>query len=144
LVKRYSPDQIDQGLTQLFARGGMDCEQWVFAGDISLEARIHCIQSIFDAFERVLAGWPSREAPSSFFMWWDNFASAFWSSVSPVEAADAINEDARKVLDTMFDTLIRILKLPDRGCQICALHGLGHLRHPGVPAAIDQYRRAPR
>lgn len=40
---------------------------------------------------------------------------------------------------TMFETLSRILSLPDRECQRAALHGLGHLRHRDTSRVVADY-----
>jgi hypothetical protein len=41
--------------------------------------------------------------------------------------------------DAMFETLVAILRLPDQRTQGYALHGLGHLKHPGGPAVVQGY-----
>jgi hypothetical protein len=39
----------------------------------------------------------------------------------------------------MFDTLSKILALPDDRTQGYALHGLGHLHHPGVCKLVQDF-----
>jgi hypothetical protein len=50
--------------------------------------------------------------------------------------------DERDLLDVIFETLGRILELPDSRSQQFALHGLGHLNHPAVPALVENYLKA--
>jgi hypothetical protein len=42
-------------------------------------------------------------------------------------------------LDVLFETLSRILEIQDKETQPCALHGLGHLYHPGVAELVQRY-----
>lgn len=48
------------------------------------------------------------------------------------------------MVETIFQTLAKILALDHRGCQIRALHGLGHLYHPSseklVQGNLDEHR----
>ena len=39
----------------------------------------------------------------------------------------------------MFNTLKKILSLKSETCQMAALHGLGHLRHPNTKSIIEKY-----
>jgi hypothetical protein len=39
----------------------------------------------------------------------------------------------------IFETLSQILALPFEHCQYAALHGLGHLHHPGTPKLVDEF-----
>jgi len=41
--------------------------------------------------------------------------------------------------DVMFETLSNILALDSEFCQRAALHGLGHLHHPGTEQLVQQY-----
>ncbi len=43
------------------------------------------------------------------------------------------------MIETIFQTLSKILALDHRGCQICALHGLGHLYHPSSEQLVQKY-----
>ena len=51
----------------------------------------------------------------------------------------ALTDDHKQMLESMYQTLMRILAIDHMGCQICALHGLGHLHHPLVPEAVTRY-----
>ena len=51
----------------------------------------------------------------------------------------ALNGDRKQMAETMYQTLLKILALDHRGCQWCALHGLGHLHHPFVRETVQSY-----
>ena len=50
-----------------------------------------------------------------------------------------LSGDQKQIAETMYQTLSRILALGNRGCQWCALHGLGHLHHPLVRETGQSY-----
>jgi hypothetical protein len=56
----------------------------------------------------------------------------------------ALTEDYKLIIDSMYSTLLRILGVNHFGCQMCALHGLGHLHHPMVAETITRYLDAHR
>jgi hypothetical protein len=39
----------------------------------------------------------------------------------------------------MLETLGEILRLDNDTTKFCALRGLGHLHHPGVPAVVQEH-----
>jgi hypothetical protein len=41
--------------------------------------------------------------------------------------------------DVFFETLAKVLFLDSEPCQGAALHGLGHLHHPGTRELIERY-----
>lgn len=57
---------------------------------------------------------------------------------------DDLEADEKRVADAMLETLVAILTQNDQRCEQYALHGLGHLDHPGVrnlvQKFIDQHR----
>jgi hypothetical protein len=78
---------------------------------------------------------PAQIMENCFSMWWDFIASSFWEYLGYTEKIGEgelvrLNHEQRSLLDSMFDTLSRILALPDERTQGYALHGLGHLHHP--------------
>ena len=128
---KYSEEQLEQGLWFMFGPGG---EAW-FAGllrdgQLALELRQRFISAIFDLYERLLS---KVQLETATFMLWDLLIDQFFNGdaddhVIPVEIAA-----------TMFETLSRILALPDQQSQRAALHGLGHLRHKDTPAIVSDY-----
>jgi hypothetical protein len=65
---------------------------------------------------------------------WDHFANK-------VQEGDiaALSGEQTALLYTMFETLSKIVALPDERTQGYALHGLGHLHHPDVHRLVQQY-----
>lgn len=53
--------------------------------------------------------------------------------------ASKLDSEARCLLDVMFETLGRILLLPDWDSQKSALHGLWHLYHPEVGNVVQEF-----
>lgn len=78
------------------------------------------------------------------YMWWDFVASGFWEYLRLAEKTHEgdimlLNQECRMLLDTLFETLSAILALPDERSQGAALHGLGHLHHPGVQDLVQKF-----
>jgi hypothetical protein len=81
---------------------------------------------------------------SGFYMWWDLVLHDFWitprhMSVDRCGDTSKLDAEEHTELDVMFETLTRILGLPDRASQRSALHGLGHLYHPGVHDIVQTF-----
>ncbi|HEY2168154.1 MAG TPA: hypothetical protein VGJ30_00900 [Candidatus Angelobacter sp.] len=51
----------------------------------------------------------------------------------------SLKAEHRALLEAMFETLSNILALPDPRTQGFALHGLGHLHHPGVRDLVQHF-----
>ncbi len=60
-------------------------------------------------------------------------------SVEQEYNVDKLDQQEKVLLETMFNTLVRILALPDPRTQGYALHGLGHLHHPRVSEIVQNY-----
>jgi hypothetical protein len=50
-----------------------------------------------------------------------------------------LTSDQSQMVETIFRTLSKVLALDHRGCQICALHGLGHLYHASSEQLMQRY-----
>jgi hypothetical protein len=70
-------------------------------------------------------------------MWWDSHCYD-WHSGN--RNRDLGGEDLQ-LQDIFFETLAKILFLDSETCQGAALHGLGHLHHPGTGELVDRYLR---
>lgn len=128
---KYSEEQLEQGLWFVFGPGG---EEW-FAGllrdeSLALPLRQRFITTIFDLYEQLLS---QIELDTATFMVWDLLIDKFFNG----DANDCVVPVNLET--TMFDTLSRILALPDQECQRAALHGLGHLHHRDTAAAVESY-----
>jgi hypothetical protein len=77
-------------------------------------------------------------------MLWDHICTAFWFHQShhkkhASESYSELADDDKRLVDAMFVTLCTILELDDDRAKSCALHGLGHLHHPGVAAIVQRF-----
>ena len=134
LQKRFSREQLAQGLTELFAPAGFSLQDYLFVASVPMNARIQCVRALFYIYEKALPSWHDERAPDVFFMLWDNLNSEAASLLSKTPSAVE-----SEILDAIFGTLARILELPDTIAQGCALHGLGHLPHSGVRSLVQTY-----
>jgi hypothetical protein len=144
IAHRYPLTQIDQGIWAIigpcFNLAGL-----LFAPSIQLPMRLECIRSMFSVYSGPIAKLEADSNLTGLFMWWDLVLDEFWtpprSFVAGTYKGDAskLDTESRVLLDAMFETLKRILLLPDRETQRCALHGLGHLHHPGVRDTVQRY-----
>jgi hypothetical protein len=139
LVVKHSATQVAQGLTQLFDTMSLDCCRWLFVPEVSVEVRVEYIRSMYDVFAAVVAKWPKLEVPDCFQIWWHDVGRAYWDAVTPVINYSELGDEARRLCDTIFEILVKILQLAERVFHSCALHGLGHLHHPGVRQVIQDY-----
>jgi len=160
LTKVYSREQLDQGLWAVFG-AGISCEQFLFDPAVDRTLRIACIESMYLPFRDVVTHYDGDIRESFYWMWWDMILHTFWLSSdrykfdhSQLDASELIEkmrqlalkddfssltDDQAQIAETIFRTLLKILALDHRGCQWCALHGLGHLHHPLVPDTVQDY-----
>ncbi len=134
LQKRFSREQLAQGLTELFAPMGFSVQDYLFVASVPMNARIQCVRSLFYIYGEALPSWNDEPSSGIFFMLWDHINSKAASLLS--KAPSAVESE---ILDAIFGTLARILELPGTIAQGCALHGLGHLPHSGVRSLVQTY-----
>jgi hypothetical protein len=128
LSKVYSHEQLDQGLWAVFG-AGISCERYLFDSGVDSGLRIDCIESMYFPFRDVVANCTADVRESFYWMWWDMDDYDY----------SALTNDRQQIAETIYQTLSRILPLDHRGCQWCALHGLGHLHHPAVRNTVQSY-----
>ena len=137
LPKVYSHEQLDQGLWAVFG-AGISCEQYLFDPAVDSRLRMGCIESMYLPFRDVAATRIADIPTESFyFMWWHMILFTFWETDDYTYSA--LSSDRKQMAETMYQTLSKILALDHRGCQWCALHGLGHLHHPLVRETVQSY-----
>jgi hypothetical protein len=100
--------------------------------ELDFITREACVRTMYHLFERLFA---IEHLDSSAHMWWDALCYD-WHCGNRDRANGG---DDRYMQDVMFETLAKILQLNSIECQKDALHGLGHLHHPGTKELIDQY-----
>ena len=141
LPKIYSHEQLDQGLWAVFGVG-ISCERYLFDPAVDRRLRIDCIESMYLPFRDVVARSTADVRDSFFWMWWHMIPFTFWVTAEFDYAEynySELNDDRKQMADTMYRTLSKILALDNRGCQWCALHGLGHLHHPLVRETVQSF-----
>jgi hypothetical protein len=122
---------------------------------IALNDRIECIRSMYFVYSDFVVKSDVEIMENCFDMWWDMVAASFWFQTDFLESSgppewhfsrrvchgevSKLDRNSRELLDAMFETLQRILELPNHRTQRFALHGLGHLHHPGVHDLVQRY-----
>lgn len=132
LVGRYSDEQLEQGLLAMrscLMPGAISEVLW--EEEIPSDVREECIRSMFFLYRDLFSVKPLHTAC---FMWWDSFTDEY--SITHVHSEAA---EGPSIQNVMFETLCQTLKLDAEICQHGALHGLGHLRHPGTEAVIRSW-----
>ncbi len=133
LAKIYSPEQLDQGLWAVFAN--VRCGQYLFDTEIDSRLRIDCVESMYIPFRDVVAGRTTDVKESFYWMWWDIILHELYPVPKEYKYGYlTLTDDQAQMVEAIFRTLSKIFTLDHRGCQICALHGLGHLYHPSLGA----------
>lgn len=100
---------------------------WQLKPDSGLETdlKLEIVQAAKCVTLSIPALIPSTEAmETAYFMWWDLLASG---------------EFEHPVGDLLIETYRDLVVHPDERVRIAALHGLGHLVHPGRESAVDLY-----
>jgi hypothetical protein len=144
IAMQYSVEQINAGIWAMFSYGGFRVQKHLWLGATPLPERLGCIRSMYSVYSDFVAKSTVKVMENCFHMWWDMLASSFWEQMNfsnSIADGDtrSLTAEQRAVLDALFETLSKILALPDDRTQACALHGLGHLHHPGVRKLVQQY-----
>lgn len=146
IATKCTIEQIDQGVWGILGEN-LRLYEFIFDPSIPLENRLSCIRSMYHVYSDFVANLQTELGPnlSGFYMWWDLILHGFWTSdkshLPGTWKGDAskLDSESRQILDVMFETLQRILSLPDGKSQESALHGLGHLDHPGVRDEVQRF-----
>jgi hypothetical protein len=130
LLERFSKAQLEEGFWAIHG-GALDCavSRVIWDTDLPFAAREECVRSMIDLFRLFFATEPLETSSN---MWWDSLCYAWHCGNRNRERG---GED-RRMQDVMFEALSAILRLDSEPCQIAALHGLGHLHHPGTAALV--------
>jgi hypothetical protein len=168
----FSEKQVDQGLWAVFG-AGIACEQFLLDPTVDSSARIACIDSMYLPFRDVFSKYTGNPREPFFWMWWDMILHTLWVTadnyypdgsevplqeriertstfVQRLKKGDyrvdhaVLTSDLKVIQEAILRTLIRILAIDHSGCQISALHGLGHLHHPRVQEIVQNFLAAHR
>jgi hypothetical protein len=121
LLEHYTPRQLRLGLHALLF--GWELKDAVWEKELPWPFREECIFSMATLFDEVFSRDPLNEWCE---MWWDAFRS-FDENPDP------------RMTDAILTVLAGLLYRPEEHCQHAALHGLGHLPHPGRAGLIQRW-----
>jgi hypothetical protein len=147
IASKYSLAQVDQGIWGMWG-ANLRLYEFLFAPSVPLESRLNCIRSmyyVYSDYVSQLKREPDPEVESGIYMWWDLILHGFWDLSRPVVPgtwrgdASKLDSESRVMLDVLFETLTKILAIPNRTSQHSALHGLGHLFHPSVHDTVQGF-----
>lgn len=131
-----SREQIDQGWWAVFG-AGIECQRFLFAPSVDPSLRTACIESMYLPFRDVVAKSTLGKRDSFYWMWWDLVLETFGNETT--EVYEELSSDAKQMLESIYETLVKILALDHLACQWSALHGLGHSPHPKVRETVQRY-----
>ena len=139
-ASKYSHAQISHGIWAIFSPS-FSLLDVLWDSAIPLEKRAECIGSMAALFADYVSANDAESLQKCFYMWWHIIVTGFWAHQGQFEEPDVsrLDPEATTLIETMFDTLKQILTIPDPRTQGYALHGLGHLHHPGVRNLVQQY-----
>jgi hypothetical protein len=132
LRSRYSREQLEQGFWMLISGADSSLEELLWNPAVSWSLRSALIQATVDLYEKLFR---FDFLDTSAYMFWDGLAYGY---CVPTRHPETDMED-RRVQEAMFSALTQILDVESRQCQLAALHGLGHLRHPDTERVISDY-----
>jgi len=143
IASKYTLAQVDQGVWGMWGVN-LRLHELLFGPPVPLTSRLDCIRSMYHVYSDYVSKLerePDPEIETGFYMWWDLILHDFWDSSRRTRRGDASKLDAesRVLLDVLFETLTRILAIPNQASQLSALHGLGHLHHPQVHDAVQRF-----
>lgn len=143
-VSVFSLRQVNAGIWAMLGPSPFALHNHLWLPTVPLSDRIDCVRSMYFVYSDYVAKSRVEVMENCFSMWWDFVASGFWEYLGYAEKiregeVRRLNHEQRALLDSMFETLSRILALPDQRVQGYALHGLGHLHHPGVSTLIQKF-----
>lgn len=144
IAEKFSPQQMNLGIWAMFSLGAFRLQKHLWLPSVPLEERLTCIRAMYHVYADYVAKCTVPVIENCFDMWWDFVANGYWQHLHfsfKIEEGDVASLDAeqKSLLDCMFDTLSKILELPDKRTQGFALHGLGHLHHPGVRVVVQSF-----
>jgi hypothetical protein len=139
-TSKYSPAQISHGIWAMFSPS-FSLMDVLWDSTVPLEKRVECIRSMARLFTDFVPANDAEPLQKCFYMWWHIVVTGFWTHQGQFEAPDLsqLDPEAATLVETMFETLKQILSVPEPRTQGYALHGLGHLQHPGVRDLVQHY-----
>ena len=141
---RVSVETLDHALTGMLSSAFFNLQSALWDDRVDLEERVLCIRSMYEVFSDFVTKCNIPVLPACFYMWWDYVCTSFWNERTyakkiAAEEYGLLDESDRQLVDAMFETLCEILRIDNGLCQAAALHGLGHVHHPGVRSIVQKY-----
>ena len=135
LLEQFSKEQLEQGFWAIQSCN-LSCSvsELIWDTGLTFAAREECVRSMLDLFTQLFTAEPLE---TSVQMWWDSLCYDWHCGNRKRERG---GEDAA-MQDVMFQTLSSLLAVDSDICQGAALHGLGHLHHPGTEQVVQRYLR---
>jgi hypothetical protein len=133
LLERFSKPQLEEGFWAI-PGANLNCsvQNLIWIEELDFSIREGSVRAMYHLFEHLFA---LEHLETSAHMWWDALCYD-WHCGNRDRANGG---DDQYMQDVMFETLTKILGLESIECQKDALHGLGHLHHPGTKELIGQY-----
>ncbi len=140
VTSKYSPAQISHGIWAMFSPS-FSLMDILWDSAVPLEKRLDCIRSMATLFADFVAANDAELLQKCFYMWWHIVVTGFWTHQGQFETPDLsqLEPEANRLMEAIFETLKQILTVPEPRTQGYALHGLGHLHHPGVQDLVQHY-----
>ena len=140
VTSNYSPAQISHGIWAMFSPS-FSLMDILWDSAVPLEKRLDCIRSMATLFADFVAANDAELLQKCFYMWWHIVVTGFWTHQGQFETPDLsqLEPEANRLMEAIFETLKQILTVPEPRTQGYALHGLGHLHHPGVQDLVQHY-----
>ena len=126
LLSPFSADQLEQGFWAIQSCL-LDCSIATVIWDetVPFEVRASCVRIDVQSFRAAFRDRAARHVVA-YVVGFTRIRLALRNR------ARANGGEDERMQDVMFDTLAKILELASSSCQMAALHGLGHLHHPGT------------
>jgi hypothetical protein len=144
IATRYSLRQVNQGIWGILGEG-LRLHELLWDSSVPLSKRVQCIRSMYSVYSDFVAKSNVEVMENCFWMWWDFILYGFWFQQKLFERHvkmgdfSKLDGESSFLLDVIFETLKRILDLPDSRSQESALHGFGHLHHPAVKETVQEF-----
>ena len=132
LLNGYSDKKIEQGMWFLFS-GREFLAKLLLDRRVSFADKRRLIRSIEELYKRLFR---IREVGLCVNMFWDGLVCGVFDYKVP---AKNLTSEKKRIQKEMFETLLKILAIRKDYIQLAALHGLGHLQHPGTKRAVEDF-----
>jgi hypothetical protein len=142
---RFAAEQIERGLWRLLgAEYADDFTAHIWNPRLPFDHRAAVVAAVYDLYDALLARRPFEAIdfcrPDRLprrFATIDYMVPDLLLGISWMDRESPTDREA--IRNAFFQTFGRLLHHPAPVAQYAALHGLGHLRHPGVSESIDHY-----